>query len=128
MRRDILLGCSDPGQACLLLIKISLGFFILHCSSVALIHFAGFKENFYQDFFASINMDKEFNLPAFYSGLLLAVIAFLLKELGVSSIAKQRLSWILLSKIFLFLAIDEIFQIHELLQLENFAESKCVRT
>jgi len=64
-------------------------------------------------------MDKEFNLPAFYSGLLLAVIAFLLKELGVSSIAKQRLSWILLSKIFLFLAIDEIFQIHELFVIAN---------
>lgn len=89
-------------------------FFVLHCVSEALINFAQVRENFYQDFFDAINLDEEFNLTALYSGLLLGMASFLLNKLGELSGKGKRQNWKILSKVFLFLAIDEIFQIHEL--------------
>ena len=86
----------------------------MHCLSEALINFAQVRENFYQDFFDAINLDEEFNLTAFYSGMLLGIASFLLNKIGGFSGKRERQNWIILSKIFLFLAIDEIFQIHEL--------------
>ena len=80
----------------------------------ALIHFGGVSEKFYQDFFDAINLDEEFNLTAIYSGALLYATSFLLKELSVSCQGGKRRDWMLLSKIFLFLAFDEVFQVHEL--------------
>ena len=104
----------SPRQICSFLAMISLSFFVLHCASEALIHFAGVSEKFYQDFFDAINLDEEFNLTAIYSGLLLYASSFLLREIAVSSQGGKRRDWMLLSKVFLFLAFDEVFQLHEL--------------
>ena len=114
MGRKLSLGHATPRQICTLLCKISLSFFVLHIASEALINFFGVSESFYQDFFDAINLDEEFNLPAIYSGLLLCMCSLLLSQIGVSSKTSERKSWILLSRVFLFLAFDEVFQIHEL--------------
>ncbi len=107
------LGTFTPYQICISLFRIALTFFVLHCLSEALINFAQVRENFYQDFFDAINLDEEFNLTAIYSGMLIGIASFLLHKLAELS-RKGRQNWKILSKIFLFLAIDEIFQIHEL--------------
>ena len=114
MEKEFKLGIFSPYQICILFFRIALTFFFLHCLSEALINFAQVRENFYQDFFDAINLDEEFNLTAFYSGMLLGIASFLLNKLGGLSAKRERQNWIILSKIFLFLAIDEIFQIHEL--------------
>ena len=114
MEKEFKLGIFSPYQICILLFRIALTFFVLHCISEALINFAQVRENFYQDFFDAINLDEEFNLTAFYSGMLLGMASFLLNKLGELSGKGKRQNWIILSRIFLFLAIDEIFQIHEL--------------
>ena len=119
MSRGVSLGNVSPQQVCSFLCKISLTFFLLHCASEALIHFAGVSESFYQDFFDAINLDEEFNLTAIYSGLLLYVSSFLLKEIGTSCKNNESKDWILLSKVFLFLAFDEVFQIHELFVISD---------
>ena len=114
MSAKVSLWRASPRQICSFLVIISLSFFVLHCASEALIHFAGVSEKFYQDFFDAINLDEEFNLTAIYSGLLLYASSFLLKEIAVSSQGGKRRDWMLLSKVFLFLAFDEVFQVHEL--------------
>ena len=114
MPKDITALAVRPKAVSLLNVKIAITFFVLHFVSQVAIHLFGVKETFYQDFFVAINMDEEFNLAAFYSGFLLASISFLLGKLELSGPRKERSDWSLLSKIFLFLAIDEIFQIHEL--------------
>ena len=108
------LGCSSPRKICSVLAIISLSFFALHCASEALIHFGGVSERFYQDFFDAINLDEEFNLTAIYSGLLLYASSFLLKQIALSCRGGDVRGWMLLSKVFLFLAFDEVFQVHEL--------------
>ena len=114
MEKEFQLGIFSPYQVCNLLFRIALTLFVLHCISEALINFAQVRENFYQDFFDAINLDEEFNLTAFYSGMLLGIASFLLNKLGQLSGKGKRQNWIILSRVFLFLAIDEIFQIHEL--------------
>ena len=114
MEKEFQLGIFSPYQICILLFRIALTLFVLHCISEALINFAQVRENFYQDFFDAINLDEEFNLTAFYSGILLGMASFLLNKLGQLSGKGKRQTWIILSRIFVFLAIDEIFQIHEL--------------
>ena len=115
MSKGITAIAVRPKAISLLNVKIAITFFVLHLVSQVAINFFGVKETFYQDFFVAINMDEEFNLAAFYSGFLLATISFLLGKLELSGPRKERSDWSLLSKIFLFLAIDEIFQIHEYL-------------
>ena len=114
MSAKVSLWRVSPRQICSFLVIIALSFFVLHCASEALIHFAGVSEKFYQDFFDAINLDEEFNLTAIYSGLLLYASSFLLKEIAISSQGGKRRDWMLLSKVFLFLAFDEVFQVHEL--------------
>ena len=114
MSTKVSLGCASPRQICSFLAAISLSFFALHCVSEALIHFGGVSEKFYQDFFDAINLDEEFNLTALYSGMLLYASSFLLKEIASSCRGGKSKDWMLLSKVFLFLAFDEVFQVHEL--------------
>ena len=63
----------------------------------------------------SLNMDQELNLPTLFSSSLLLVSALLMRRLGQSSDRIAALDWRLLSKIFIFLALDEALQIHEIL-------------
>ncbi len=108
-----------PKAVSLLNLKIAVTFFVLHLVSQVAVHFYGVKKNFYQDFFVAINMDEEFNLAAFYSGFLLLSISFLLSKLELSASRKDKSDWSFLSKLFLFLAVDEVFQIHELFVISS---------
>ena len=122
MGKQLSIGLATPLQVCTFLCKISIGFFVLHISSEALINFFGVSESFYQDFFDAINLDEEFNLTAIYSGLLLGLCSLFLSQIGASSKAPERKSWMLLSRIFLFLSFDEVFQIHELFVVPEFRQ------
>ena len=63
----------------------------------------------------SLNMDRELNLPTLFSSTLLLVSALLMRRLGQCSDRIAARDWLLLSKIFIFLALDEALQIHEIL-------------
>ena len=114
MGKKLSIGRATPRQICANLCKISLSFFVLHITSEALINFYGVSESFYQDFFDAINLDEEFNLTAIYSGLLLCLCSFFLRQISTICKKVERKNWILLSRVFLFLSFDEVFQIHEL--------------
>ena len=62
-----------------------------------------------------VNMDRELNLPTLFSTLLLLTSAFLLKRLSTIPCQQNAADWTLLSRIFVFLALDEALQIHEIL-------------
>ena len=117
MTAAVSLGCFSPKKICSILAYISLSFFALHCASEALINyfFWGVSERFYQDFFDAINLDEELNLTAIYSGVLLYVSSFLLKQIALSCRGGDIRGWMLLSKVFLSLAFDEVFQVHDFL-------------
>ena len=61
-----------------------------------------------------LNMDREFNLPTLFAVLLFIVSSFLFKRISLSKGKGHSSDWALLSKIFVFLAFDEAFQIHEI--------------
>ena len=93
------------------LTAITAGFLAAHCVVQAGIY--GFdKEKHWLD---SLNMDRELNLPTLFSSALLLMAAVLLQRLGQSSDHGAARDWRLLSKIFVFLALDEALQIHEIL-------------
>ena len=73
------------------------------------------------------NLDRELNLPTWYSSLMLGTCSMLLKIIAV---AKKQAGdrtytqdWQLLSRIFLFLAIDEVLSIHEILIIPEVSEA-----
>ena len=94
-----------------LLTAITAGFRVAH--SIVQVGIYGFgKEKTWLD---SLNMDRELNLPTLFSSALLLMAAVLLQRLGQSSDHGAARDWRLLSKIFVFLALDEALQIHEIL-------------
>ena len=62
-----------------------------------------------------LNMDRELNLPTLFSTLLLLTSARLLLQLSHASRQESAADWTFLSRIFVFLAVDEALQIHEIL-------------
>jgi MFS family permease len=62
------------------------------------------------------NFDEESNVPTFYSGLLLLLAAGLLLEIGLYKKKKGEHfapQWFILSGLFVYLAFDEVMQVHE---------------
>ena len=66
-----------------------------------------------------LNMDRELNLPTLFSALLLLTSSALLRRLSQAPGREAAADWILLSRIFVFLALDESLQIHEILILPS---------
>ena len=66
-----------------------------------------------------LNMDRELNLPTLFSTVLLLTAARLLMQLSKASLQESADDWTLLSRIFMFLAVDEALQIHEILILPD---------
>ena len=64
-----------------------------------------------------VNMDRELNLPTLFSTLLLMMSAVLLQRLSTIEWNDNAADWTLLSRIFVFLTLDEALQIHEILIL-----------
>ena len=94
-----------------LLMVITAGFLVAHC--VVQVGIYGFgAEKHWLD---SLNMDQELNLPTLFSSSLLLISALLMQRLGHNSNPDAADDWRLLSKIFIFLALDEALQIHEIL-------------
>ena len=94
-----------------LLLAITAGFLVAHC--VVQVGIYGFgAEKHWLD---SLNMDRELNLPTLFSSALLLMAALLMRRLGLNSNPDAGDDWRLLSKIFIFLALDEALQIHEIL-------------
>ena len=60
------------------------------------------------------NMDREFNIPTLFSSTIMLACAYTLNEIKKVSEKQSPKDWGLLSKIFIFLAMDEFFQIHEI--------------
>jgi hypothetical protein len=71
------------------------------------------------------NLDREYNLPSLFSTLLLAGCAVLLRAIAQRAAAtgdRWLYSWRLLSAIFVGLALDEWFSIHEILIIPDLAK------
>jgi len=94
-----------------LLTAITAGFLVAHSIVQVGIYGFGAKKHWLD----SLNMDRELNLPTLYSSALLLIAALLMRRLGQSSDRIASQDWRLLSKIFIFLALDEALQIHEIL-------------
>ena len=60
------------------------------------------------------NMDREFNIPTLFSSAIMLACAYTLNEIKKVSEKLPSKDWGLLSKIFIFLSIDELIQIHEI--------------
>ncbi len=68
------------------------------------------------------NLDREMNLPTWYSAFILAFCALLLRIIAIAKkTQRERYSrhWNFLSLLFLFLAFDELFQIHEIFIIKD---------
>ena len=72
------------------------------------------------------DLDVEGNFPSVYSGIALAfsaLLLFIIGHLEKQKRSKYSRSWMILSGVFLFLAIDEMVSIHEFFVLEPVRES-----
>ena len=94
-----------------LLTAITAGLLLAH--SVVQVGIYGFGAK--KHWLDSLNMDREFNLPTLFSSALLLLAALLMQRLAQNSDRIASQGWRLLSKIFIFLALDEVLQIHEIL-------------
>ncbi|MEZ5285771.1 MAG: hypothetical protein R2712_13380 [Vicinamibacterales bacterium] len=59
------------------------------------------------------DLDGEGNIPSFFSGLLLLTNGLLFALTSRTSRDPRRGAWVLLSAVFVFLAYDEMFSVHE---------------
>jgi len=105
----------DPWKVAVVLLSITVVFILANLSN-NMIQLAGYAPELtrYTD---KLDLDGEVNLPTFYSSFLLLASALLL---GIISWLKERRSryrgsWIALSAIFFYLAVDESTKLHELL-------------
>jgi hypothetical protein len=82
--------------------------------------------NYQDEWLDLFNVDRELNFPTWYSALMIAFCAVLLKIIATGK--KQQgdrytKDWQLLSIIFWFLAIDEIVSIHEILIIPEVSQA-----
>ena len=107
-----------PGKLRYFLLAIT-GFLLgAHCIVNVGIHFFG-NHKYWLD---SLNMDRELNIPTLFSTLLLFSISMLMKKLYTTSGKESPRDWLLLSKIFFFLGLDEAIQIHEIFIIPGFRQ------
>jgi hypothetical protein len=62
-----------------------------------------------------LDLDRERNIPSFFSGCLFLLNALLFALVAKASPRSTAISWSKLSGLFVFLAYDELFSLHELL-------------
>ena len=97
------------------LLVIALSLFGSHIIVQVGIFYFGFNKNWLE----ILNMDRELNLPTLFAVFLFIVSSFLLKKISFLKGKESSSDWVLLSKIFLFLAFDEALQIHEIFIFPN---------
>ena len=81
-------------------------FFLLVDFLVLLLHCLFPEKTFF-------NLDVESNLPTIYQGMKILLLSFLAFYLFLSSVDKFKNFWLFFAFVFLFLALDEVGQIHE---------------
>jgi hypothetical protein len=66
-------------------------------------------------FYGWLSVNSEYNPPAFFNGLLFFIIPFRIFQLMKDSGWKvfEKWGWLIIGTVFIFLGLDEIFQIHE---------------
>lgn len=92
----------------------------------AVIQICKYVFNYQDEWLDLFNVDRELNFPTWYSALMIAFCAVLLKIIAMGK--KQQgdrytKDWQLLSLIFWFLAIDEIVSIHEILIIPEVSQA-----
>jgi hypothetical protein len=78
------------------------------------------------DWMDAINLDREMNLPTWFEAFMLLFCAYLLRIIAAGNrneANSDRRRWQLLSNIFIFLAIDELVSIHEILIIPKLAKT-----
>ncbi len=83
-----------------------------------MIQIAKYGFHYRQEWMFIFNLDREVNFPTLYTVILLIICATLLKQIAILEKNHQILLakyWKILYFIFVFLAFDEAFQIHEIL-------------
>ncbi|MGH2412354.1 MAG: hypothetical protein ACRDEA_01385 [Microcystaceae cyanobacterium] len=104
--------------------RLTFGVVILATISIA-IQIAKYVFNYRADWMTMFNLDREMNFPTWYSTLMLAFCAILLRLIANGKKEQRdRYSryWNILSLIFWFLALDEVASIHELLIIPSVAK------
>ena len=120
---------------------LTLGVVFFTCTSIG-VQIGKFVFDYREDWTRMVNVDREMNLPTFYSAFMLAFCAWLLGAIASgkqTELEQQKIlddpddqspvkyryfqQWKGLSIIFWLLALDEVFMIHEILIIPDVAEA-----
>ena len=99
---------------------------VFFISVSVVIQICKYSYNYRADWMKLFNVDRELNFPTWYSALTIAFCSLLLKIIAKGK--KQQgdrytKDWQLLSLIFLWMAIDEVISIHEILIVPEVSEA-----
>jgi hypothetical protein len=114
--------CLSPRTVAKYLIIIAS---ILSVLSLA-IAFSTYTINFYEEWMDMLDLDKEMNIPTWFSVFLLASCAFasaLVARGKQIDSARYYRHWKMLSYLFWFMAVDEAFSLHEVLIIPEIAQA-----
>ncbi|MDJ0552849.1 MAG: hypothetical protein QNJ68_00065 [Microcoleaceae cyanobacterium MO_207.B10] len=104
---------------------LTFGVIFLTICSIA-IQIGKYVFDYRADWTRLLNLDREMNIPTWYSGLMLISCGFIIRGIYFAKKAdSDRFSqqWKILSIIFFVLAIDEIVSIHEILIIDDLADA-----
>lgn len=105
--------------------NLTIGVLILGAIGTA-VQICKYVFNYRADWMGTFNLDREMNLPTWYSALMLAFCALLLRAIAQGKKTQHDRyyrHWHLLSIIFWLMAIDEVLTIHELLIIPDIAKA-----
>jgi hypothetical protein len=107
--------CISVSGVTSLLLRITVILFLLHLATLLIVSLNSNDSGFIRHLDMYFNFNHENNFPTFFSAILLLFSALLLwavyKITAVTDTNRTR--WLLLSLVFLFLALDEALKIHE---------------
>ncbi len=90
------------------------------------IQIAKYVFDYRQDWMSLWNLDRELNFPSWFSTFMIGFCSILLKIIAIGKKEqgdRYTKDWQLLSLIFLWLAIDELVSIHEILIIPQFSDA-----
>jgi hypothetical protein len=105
--------------------RLTIGVLVLAAISTA-IQIGKYVLNYRADWTGMFNLDREMNFPTWYTALMLAFCALLLRAIAVGKKTQHDRyyrHWQILSIVFWLMAIDEVFTIHELLIIPDIAKA-----
>lgn len=88
---------------------------LLHLAGQVLMHVVGESNRVTTDIANRFNLDAELSVPTWFASFLALVAAVLTYITARLSKGNERATWLLLSGLLLFVSIDEVAAIHELL-------------